>query len=126
MKYNFLDEKDYPYKIPAMINMEPAEEYYKIADGNKSYISQYRKIIPNIYNMKYILSHLNLSIVCGIAIYDYFQNLESNGYIVPYPDKRINKLIGFHPVLIVGYSVINKTFEIINSYGPFFGNCGFF
>ena len=42
--------------------------------------------------MKYILSHLNLSIVCGIAIYDNFQKKsESNSYIVPYPDKRINK-----------------------------------
>ena len=125
MKYNFLDEKYYPYKIPAMVNLEPAEEYYKIANNNTSYISQYRKLIPNIYNMKYILSQLKLPIVCGIAIYDNFEKLESNNYTVPYPSYT-NKLLGFHAVLLVSYDENKKCFEVLNSYGPYFGNCGFF
>ena len=125
MKFNFLDEKDYPYKIPSMVNVQPAEEYYKLADGNKTYISQYRKLIPNLYNMKYILSKLNLPIVCGIAIYDNFEKLETNNFIVPYP-LYTSKLLGYHACLIVGYSETNKTFELLNSYGPYFGNCGFF
>jgi hypothetical protein len=123
IKYNFLDERYYPY-LESKKNDEPKEEYYKIAEDNKFYIGQYRKIIPNIYNMKYILSQLNLPIIAGIAIYDNFINLEQNNYIVPEP--KDSKIVGYHAVLIVGYSNEDQTFEILNSYGQFFGDNGYF
>ena len=53
------------------------------------------------------------------------KKLESNNYTVPYPSYT-NKLLGFQAVLLTGYIENNKTFEVLNSYGPYFGNCGFF
>ena len=44
MKFNFLDERYYPYD-EKNVNSRPAEEYYKIADSNEKYICQYKKII---------------------------------------------------------------------------------
>ena len=122
MKFNFLDERYYPYD-ERNVNNQPAEEYYKIADSNEKYICQYKKIIPDIYNMKYILNVLKLPIVCGVAVYDSFDKCNGGDYTVP-NITPYDRLIGYHAVLITGYT--EDKFEVLNSYGPFFGDRGYF
>ena len=73
--------------------------------------------------MKYILNVLKLPIVCGIAVYDSFDKCNGGDFIVPLPTPY-DRLIGYHAVLIISYD--EDKFEVLNSYGHFFGNRGCF
>ena len=73
--------------------------------------------------MKYILNVLKLPTVCGIAVYDSFDKCNGGDYTVP-NITPYDRLIGYHAVLITGYT--EDKFEVLNSYGPFFGDRGYF
>ena len=61
--------------------------------------------------------------MCGIAIYDNFEECIYSDYVVKIPE-YYNNLKGYHAVLIIGYD--EHKFQILNSYGAFFGECGCF
>ena len=66
--YNYLDEKYYKYNKENK-NETPKNDIHSLAKQTEPTITQYRKILPRIYNMQYILFIHKLPIVCGLSIY---------------------------------------------------------
>ena len=96
-----------------------------MAHSTKLIVESYRHILQSEFNLKYVLAIIKKPIVCGMAVYENFEELNEHNYILNKP--KINeKLLGHHAILIYGYDDIQKCFLIINSYGVEFGKNGTF
>ena len=121
-KYNWLNESSYPY-IETKSCSFPPKDIYLQAYRNKSHIKSYRHIIPQHYNLKYILAILKKPICLGMSVFENFLDLNKNNYVLQQP---IGQFLGLHAVLIIGYSDNDNTFTILNSHGEDFGFNGTF
>ena len=76
------------------------------------------------YWTKYYVS-LGLPVVVGLELTDGFRKLsEAADYYEPVNDKTAKPLL--HAVVVVGYDEFRKAFKLLNSYGPNWGQDGFF
>jgi len=64
-------------------------------------------------------------VIVGFNVYGSFFNLNSTG-LMPYPDLGRERLLGAHAVCIVGYRDIDSRFIVRNSWGPGWGDYGYF
>ena len=64
IKFNILPENNYPYN-ESKVNALPPHDAYKTAARLEPCLLSYRKIIPNEYNIKYILYKIGSGSVCG-------------------------------------------------------------
>ena len=122
LKYKFPSEITYEYEI-SKVNTIPPKHICENAIFKKQMISSYRKIIPSLYSIKYILYKLQLPIMFGMAVYENFVELDNTNYTLTDPK---GSLLGHHAVLIVGYDDNDQTFWILNSHGKLFGDEGYF
>lgn len=109
----------WPYDITKFAETPPDITYI---DAKRHVASVYRRVSQN----EDIKSCLNegYPVVCGISVYDSFESQEvANSGLVPMP-KNNEARVGGHAVLIVGYDATN--FLIMNSWGPAWGQGGFF
>ena len=88
VKFNYLDERYYGY-YDENLNRLPPKEIYQIAHATKRCLISYRKVIPNEYNMKFIIYKLRKPIVIGMSVYTNFLNITKNNYILKRPEKLI-------------------------------------
>lgn len=122
VRYNFLDEKEYEYK-EENVNKFPPPDIYRKAHTNKIKMHSYRRIIPQLYSIKYILAIKKRPLAFGMAVFSNFLDLDSNNYVLSQP---YGEYLGLHAVLCIGYDDNDKTLEVINSHGLSFGNNGRF
>jgi len=82
------------------------------------------KTLNGTDEIKAVLAN-NLPVVCGIAVFDSFQNLSGPGSVY---NTYTGNLDGGHAVTIVGYddNKFGGAFRIINSWGTSWGDNGFF
>ena len=123
-RFKFCDENDYPY-IEKNVCKFPSANIYHLAANTKNVIHSYRRIFPQLYSLKYILFKLHKPICFGMSIFESFDNIDENNYIITKP-KEGELMLGLHACLIISYDDNNQTFEILNSFGTKFGNKGKF
>ncbi|MDE2027986.1 MAG: C1 family peptidase [Candidatus Omnitrophica bacterium] len=120
-KYGVCTELSWPYDI-SEFTRKPASACYKQA--LKRRIVSYHRLLT-LDEMLNCLAE-GFPFVFGFSVYESFESAKvaSTG-IVPMPGKK-EKLLGGHAVLAVGYDQRQKRFIVRNSWGPQWGQEGYF
>ena len=121
-KYNWVDKKQYKYD-ESNVNKFPPPDIYRKAYAAKPKIHSYRRIIPQLYSIKYILAVLKGSIAFGMSVYENCVDLDHTSYVLSEPR---GQCLGLHAALAIGYDDITKTIEVVNfDWFSFGNNCRF-
>jgi C1A family cysteine protease len=118
-QYGWCDESMWPYNINRF-REKPPQECFEQAKTRK--VSQYLAVEQNLEDMKACLAGGD-PFIFGFTVYNSIDQAEKTG-LIPYP-RRTDRVVGGHDVLVCGYSSINNTFKIRNSWGPSWGHGGF-
>jgi len=121
-KQGIIPEDIWPYDV-SKFTREPPEELYTIAHKYKSI--KYSRICQDINHIKEALSS-GFPIVFGFSVYDSFENTEVSSTGCMKMPQPIEKLLGGHTVLAVGYSEKDKVIIVRNSWGEEWGDKGYF
>lgn len=122
LEYGSVQENMWPYDTTKR-DIQPPSEIYNMAIKSKLKATQ---IPQNIYNIKNSLIEC-LPVLCGILIYPSFEtDLVAKSGIVPYPNKLNENPVGRHCVVIVGFDDMSQKFLLRNSWGPQWGDNGYF
>lgn len=123
-KYGACDELLYPYDID---KFKEKPSYYCIIDGKKRIKKiRYLSIEQNLRVIKNCL-YRGYPIILGVNMYESFESsdtLESGN--IKIPDIFIEKNLGFHCILLIGYNDEENIFIFINSWGDSVGYKGLF
>jgi len=121
-KYGICPESDWPYNIKKFSTKPPAKAY---TDGAKHKAIKYANIQNTLNGMKQSLA-AGLPFILGINVYDSFETIavEKTG-MVSMPGKR-DTLLGGHCVVCIGYDDSKQRFIMRNSWGPKWGDKGYF
>lgn len=115
-------EKFWPYII-SRFTQQPTKE--AIDDGSLRKVTRYEKIT----SFNGCLDALNngFPVIIGFYVYSSFESISVRRTgIMPYPNKRRERLLGGHAVLLVGYDMQRKVFIARNSWGSGWGDRGYF
>jgi C1A family cysteine protease len=108
---------------PAKVCMEPPSACYTEAANNK--VLQYSRLLQNIQQLKGCLA-AGCAFVFGFTVYESFESPEvAASGVLPMP-AATEKTMGGHAVLAVGYDDAAQMFWIRNSWGPAWGQQGYF
>lgn len=121
-KYGASLESLWPYDITKYTN---APTPTAIADGLKRKITRYERTTD--YNgCKDALAH-GYSVIIGFTVYSSFLSTStaSTG-VMTYPNKKTERILGGHAVLLVGYDDAKSCFIVRNSWGTGWGDKGYF
>ena len=115
-------EPTWPYDIAAFAQKPPARAY---AEGTEYRIKQYQRVARDLNQLRGCLAS-GYPFVYGFAVYDSFEDpaVAATG-VVPMP-KPNESLLGGHAVLAVGYDDATQRFRVRNSWGPGWGQAGYF
>lgn len=103
--------------------LKPTTEAY--ADALKHTALLYRRVNQTITDVEHVLASGH-TIVVGISIYASFESDEvAKTGLVPMPDPH-EECMGGHAVVVVGYDRPKRLFKLRNSWGPAWGNAGYF
>lgn len=121
-KYGAPLEKLWPYNI-ARFKTSPVNE--AVRDAVKRKVTLYQRV-ENFNGCIDALSN-GYPVIIGFHVYSSFESksVAKTGYM-PYPNKRKEKLLGGHAVLLVGYDKANELFIVRNSWGSTWGDQGYF
>ena len=115
-------ETDWPYNIKKFASKPPAKAYShaKLDRG-----VQYQRVVQSLQQMQGCLAS-GFPYVFGFTVYQSFesQTVAKTG-IMPMPAAREKKL-GGHAVLAVGYDAAKRMMIVRNSWGPDWGQAGYF
>lgn len=119
-QYGICEEKLWPYKVENFA-VEPTPECY--ADAKKRTIKKYYRIA----RLEDILDALNSGypVVAGITVYSSFDRITTENSILQMPNDT-EKELGAHAILLVGYDLARKLILARNSFGPKWGEQGYF
>lgn len=119
-KYGSPLEKLWPYNIGKFRQRPVAPA---LADGLRRKVLRYERITDH----DGCIDALNngYPVVIGFDVYSSFLKITGNG-VMTYPNKRKEKLLGGHAVLIVGYNLANQQYIVRNSWGTRWGDKGYF
>lgn len=126
-KYGACDELIYPYNISKFKERPPnnciIDAKLRIKKIRYLSIEQNLRVIKNCLYRGY-------PIILGVNMYESFEDKDTlNSGDIPIPDINIEKNLGFHCILLIGYNeynVNNKFFIFINSWGDNVGYNGIF
>ena len=123
VKWGACNEKVWPY-VESQFAIKPSLEAYSEATHHKAL--QYASVDQTEDALTHALA-AGHPIVFGITVYDSFESDEvaSTG-LVPMPDVNTEQCQGGHAVLIVGYDAHKRLFKVRNSWGPDWGDHGYF
>jgi C1A family cysteine protease len=115
----------WPYDI-SQFTVKPSKQAYTEAMLHQSL--KYAKVFQDTTNIETRLSQ-GYPITCGIMVYSSFMSAEKTG-VVPMPKKvlgfTLERLLGGHAIMLVGYDSIKRVFICRNSWGDKWGNKGYF
>lgn len=121
-KYGAPLENLWPYNI-ARFRTNPVTEAVK--DAVKRKVTLYQRV-ENFNGCIDALSN-GYPVIIGFHVYSSFESktVAKTGYM-PYPNKRKERLLGGHAVLLVGYDKASEVFIVRNSWGNTWGDKGYF
>lgn len=122
VKLGVCPESMWPYDI-SQFTVKPTEACY--AEATKDQVLQYRRVAASHYDMKCALTEGHPFVV-GIAIFQSFESdpVRATG-MIPMPGQD-ESLLGGHAVLCVGCDDDTRLYRLANSWGPDWGDHGFF
>jgi len=122
-RWGICKETLWPYKIRQYKKAPPPEAVEEAASRK---IKGYAKVDQTEEAIIATLA-AGLPIVFGMTIYTTFESdeVEASGF-VPMPNCDIEECLGGHALLIVGYNHITRMLKIRNSWGPEWGDKGYF
>lgn len=115
-------ESVWPYNTRQYTVRPPLNAYN---DAVKYKLTQYQRVL-DFNGVKNALA-LNYPVVAGFLVYSSFlgSGVASNG-MMPVPNPKREQLLGGHAIVIVGYNDARKVFICKNSWGPKWGDKGYF
>lgn len=115
-------ESLYPYR-ESEFRVKPIPEAYTEA---KKYVAlKYERVNQNLNSIKSSLA-LNIPVVVGISVYESFESEDTaTTGLVSLPGSN-EALVGGHAVLVCGYFDAVQYFVVRNSWGPSWGQSGYF
>lgn len=91
----------------------------------KKRVQKYQAVPQDEYAIKHCLAQ-NKPIAFGISVYDSFMSdIAAATGLIPMPQLD-ESLLGGHAVLMIGYDDASSQFLVRNSWGPFWGDKGYF
>lgn len=115
-------EKFWPYNI-RQFRMRPVNP--AINDALKRKVTLYERVLDHNGCMNAITN--GYPVVIGFHVYSSFESKHvSKTGVMPYPNVRHEKLLGGHAVLLVGYNKAKQVYIARNSWGPSWGDKGYF
>lgn len=120
-KVGYCDETLWPYKVSKFAVKPPKAAY---TDAAKHKIASYRRA-DTIDDFRTAIAAGD-PVVFGFSVYESFESAKvAKTGVVPMPTKK-EKLLGGHAVLMVGYDDTAKRVIVRNSWGPGWGQKGYF
>ncbi len=120
-KYGVCPESSWPYDI-SQFTRKPTVACYK--EGLKHRIVSYHRL-QTLSEMLNCLAE-GFPFVFGFTVYESFESLKvAQTGIVPMP-KKSERALGGHAVMAAGYDQKQKRFIVRNSWGPQWGQAGYF
>lgn len=115
-------ESEWAYDITKFATAPPANCF---TDALKHKCGAHKRIMQDLNQMKQILS-TGIPFVFGFTVYESFESdaVAANG-MMPMP-KHNEQQLGGHAVIAVGYDDTKKVFIVRNSWGPTWGDKGYF
>jgi C1A family cysteine protease len=120
-KYGASSERLWPYNISKFRSKPSAAA---INDGLQRKITRYERITDQFDGSINALSN-QYPVIMGFDVYSSFISVGRTG-IMTYPNKRTERLLGGHAVLLVGYDMNRQAFIARNSWGTAWGLQGYF
>lgn len=115
-------ESDWPYDISTFASTPPQQDY---TDALKDKAIAYQAPPQDVFSLKSVLA-TGLPIVFGFSVYQEFEtDAVARSGIVPMPAAG-EGMIGGHAVMLVGYDDAVDRFLVRNSWGPGWGQDGYF
>jgi C1A family cysteine protease len=112
----------WPYDI-AMFAVRPPRRCYVAALTDR--LVQY-EAIQTLGDLKDAISS-GLAVVFGFTVYESFESSEvAQTGVMPMPNPKTERVVGGHAVLAVGYSDPKGHVIVRNSWGPSWGDAGYF
>jgi C1A family cysteine protease len=120
--YGAAPETLWPYDV-SKFAVKPPQSVYAQAKQYKAV--QYTRVAQNLSQMKGCLAS-GFPFVFGFSVYESFESqaVAQNG-VVPMPSSS-EQLLGGHAVLCVGYDDTSQRIIVRNSWGPGWGQAGYF
>lgn len=117
------DEALWPYDI-AEFAKKPPQAAFDAAEETKA--ASYCRVARLLTQMKGCLAS-GYPFVFGFTVYDAFESDEvAKTGVLNMPDLSQEKVVGGHAVLAVGYDDSSQRFTVRNSWGPDWGQAGYF
>lgn len=120
-------ESFWPYSnLQDRFKVKPSAKAYELAKQFCFLDNNIRALQQDPIVFKTLLSN-DLPIVYGMLLYDSFMSrTTAQTGIVPMPDTSRESIVGGHAVILVGYNDATQMFLGMNSWGPKWGDNGFF
>jgi C1A family cysteine protease len=112
----------WPYDIAKFADAPPAA-CYTAAEANQ--VLKYARVTHHVQQMKGCLA-AERPFVFGFTVYDYFESQEMAQSGVLQMPAAGEKVVGGHAVMAVGYDDSTQMFIVRNSWGPDWGQKGYF
>ncbi len=115
-------EELWPYDI-SKFDVAPPASCYQAALQNKAI--EYKSVVRNSAALMEVLAK-GFPVIFGFTVYESFESAEVDATgIVPLPEAG-EQALGGHAVLLVGYDKLKQTYIVRNSWGPDWGDSGYF
>jgi C1A family cysteine protease len=120
-KWGVCNESSWPYDVARFTEQPTAQDYQEAAQQS---ISSYHRILTEGGRLHCLAS--GRPFVFGFMVYESFESdAVAHSGIVPMP-KKGERCIGGHAVLCIGYDQLSRTYIVRNSWGPSWGQNGYF
>lgn len=115
-------ESDWPYDVNKF-QERPPDPVFQDA---KKYLAKYGRVTQSAHSFQASV-FFHRPVVFGFAVFESFETIGSDG-IMPFPNIQSERVLGGHAVVITGYKPIDGHlyFEVRNSWGPNWGDSGYF
>ena len=121
--YGVCPESAWPYD-PTMLRARPPAACYTDAVTHKTL--KYQLVLQTVYGLKYQLAIKKIPVVFGFNVYKNFESQKTAETGIMDMPKPWSRVIGGHCVALTGYDNARNAFEVRNSWGPDWGDHGYF